>query len=318
MKKRILLVHFLILLIFSALSAGPQKGKIQLEIFGGISFMDPADLNAYPEVWEQYFNFDHKDRYDYYIRAGYIQSYDFDRVGEFETIKSAFPLGLRIRWNVFKFLSFSLGFKYISANASSHVDHTVEILGNDGVKSNDIFIFSPLVISAGGWVPLLGIHLEKKLNSRTGLEIYISGGPFNGKCEYNYAYEFEHWDDGILTSSSSRFVQEKGKGQGVSLGAFLRLNHSLGKHLGFFFETGYVYQKVDHLEGPGVLNEDGIVEEWEGEWGMKEDYNANYWGQVDLIYPSNSWEYPQKKLWVRYFKLDLYCFQVRIGFSFRF
>jgi len=318
MKKKIILILAIFFILFSGLWATPKKGKFQLEVFGGLSLMDPADLNAYPKIWEEYFNFWHQQRHDYNVKAGYYQSFDFDREGDFETIKSAFPLGLRIRWNVYKSLSISLGFKYISAKASSPVDHFTEILLNNGVLRENLYSFSQLAISASGWVPLLGIHWEKKLSPRTGLELYASGGPFSGKCDLGYDYVREQREDNVLTSSSIVSVREEGKGQGISLEAFVRLNHSLSKGLGFFFETGYVLQKVNSLEGPGVLNVDGNLDEWEGEWGMKEKYAADYWGQYYIIYPSNAWEFSEDKRWVRYFNLDLSGFQVRIGFSFQF
>lgn len=96
------------------------------------------------------------------------------------------------------------------------------------------------------------------------------------------------------------------------------MNYSMNTHLGFFIETGYAYQVVKDLEGPGYSRSNGEVEEWEDEWGMKEYYKAQYWGIVDSMYASNSWKYPKNQLWVRGFKLDLSGFQVRIGVSFRF
>ncbi len=96
------------------------------------------------------------------------------------------------------------------------------------------------------------------------------------------------------------------------------MNYSVSKHLGLFIETGYAYQVVKDLKGPGYIDDNGEIEEWEGEWGIKEYYKAAYWGTVDSMYASNSWDFPDNHLWIREFKLDLSGFQTRIGFTYRF
>jgi hypothetical protein len=318
MGKKIILILLIILMFISDLRAGPKKGKFRVEVFGGISFVNPDDLNAYPRVWEKYLDFRYRQSYEYYVSVGYIRSFEFSQEGEFETIKMAIPLGLRIRWNVFKYLSFSLGLKYISASASSPIDVSNRIILNDGTIVDNQYLFSKFNISTRGWIPQLGLHFEKKLNPRTGLELYAIAGLITGKCQIRYDYNFEQREDEVISSSSFRSLQMEGKGQGTNLEVFLRLNHLLGRSLGFFIETGYVYQKIDNLEGAGKLDENGALEEWEGNWGMKEYYSADYWGQFYELYPSSSWEFPEDKRWARYFHLDLSGFQIRIGFTFRF
>jgi hypothetical protein len=317
MKKWIVFL-LMFLLFVSDLLATNSKRKFQLEVFSGISFMNPADLNTYPQVWDGYFDFWHDQRHQYNVQAGYIQSYDYSREGEFETIKSAFPLGLRVRWNVFKNVSLSLGIKTISASASSTIDHVTRIILNDGTVRENRYSFSPLAISASGWVPLLGIHFEKKLNATNGLELVLSAGPFSGNCQLQYDYIFEQIEDDLITASTERSVREEGKETGFTVEAFFRFTRMFSSRLGFFIETGYVHQKVDSLDGPGVLVENGEQERWEGEWAMKEYYVADYWGQLDLIYPSNSWEYPEEQRRARDFFLDLSGFQVRIGLKYYF
>ena len=92
----------------------------------------------------------------------------------------------------------------------------------------------------------------------------------------------------------------------------------MGKQPGLFVEAGYAYQVAKSLQGPGYDIQDGeIIDQWEGAWGMKEYYNADYWGIFDTMLASNQWEFDNNNLWIRKFKLDLSGFQARIGIIFR-
>ncbi len=318
MKKIIILIILLLLVYLIGFSEEPGKKKFQLEVFGGFSTLNPEDLNLNADLRGQIMKFWYEDRYAYYVKVGHIQSYNTNQEGEFRTIKSALPVGFRLKYFVIQPLSLSLGFRYLARSGNPHIEHQLMISENDGTQITDTLEFSPFNISVEAFIPTLGIHFEKRLSDRIGAEIFMCGGPLVGRCKYSYDFRYERRTNGNRTSTSSLDFEEKGSGVGIALDGGVRMNYSLSRHLGLFVEAAYAYGVVKDLEGPGYIDDNGEIEEWEGEWGMKTYYQAEYWGVVDSIYSSNSWEFPENYLWVREFKLDLSGFQGRIGIAYRF
>lgn len=319
MKKSIILVMLLLLLILFGLSKEPGQKKFQVEIFAGFSTLDPGDINTNPNTYMQALIFLYEDRYEYYARVGYIQSFSKNQEGGFQTIKHSLPVGFRLKYFVFKPLALSLGIKYLAPDKTSDFRQQSVLTENNGTQTIYMREYSPYTISAQGLIPFLGIHFEKRLSNVIGLEFFVCGGPLFARCEWSYKSKTEQTTNGNVTSTSTRDLEEKGSGTGVALDGGFRVNYSMGKHLGLFVEAGYAYQVVNNLQGPGYDIRDGeIIDQWEGEWGMKEYYNADYWGLFDTMLASNQWEFDNSNLWIRKFKLDLSGFQARIGITYRF
>ena len=307
----------IILILLATCSSILLPADVHLELFGGLSLMNPDDLNSYPEVWDGYLDFWYRDRLEYEQQVGYIQSYEVSREGGFDTIHTALPWGLRLRFDLTSTLAVSLGIKRLDTGAGSRCTQTTRVTALDGVQRQTVCDFTSLDIWAGAWIPQLGIHHRRQLNPKTGLEFFLCGGPVLGSCRLGYDYTIENRENDEIVSSTHRVVEEKGSGQGLNLEAFVRLDRSLGKTVTAFVEAGFVYQRVTELEGPGILEENGVLDIWEGEWGMKVNYEAAYWGQFYTLYPSNSWEYPSNLIWARSFILDLSGFQLRAGVRLR-
>jgi len=318
MKKIIILVMLLLFLILLGFSKEPGKKKFQVEVFAGFTTLDPGDLNANPNTYAQIMKFWYEDRYEYYARVGYIQSFSKNQEGGFQTIKHSLPFGFRLKYFVFKSLALSLGIKYLAPGETSDFRHRAVLTENNGTQTIYMREYSPHTISAKGVIPFLGLHFEKRLSDVIGLEFFVCGGPLFGQCKWSYESKTEQTTNGV-TTTSTRDLEEKGSGTGVALDGGFRVNYSMGKHLGLFVEAGYAYQVVNSLQGPGHDIRDGeIIDQWEGEWGMKEYYNADYWGLFDTMLASNHWEFDDSNLRIRKFKLDLSGFQARIGITYRF
>lgn len=318
MKKSIILIILLFFLILFGFSKETGKKKFQVEVFAGFSTLNPGDLNANPNTYMQALKFLYEDRYEYYARVGYIQSFSKNREGVFQTIKHSLPSGFRLKYFVFKSLALSLGIKYLAPGKTSDFRQQSVLTENNGTQTIYIREYSPYTISAQGLIPFLGIHFEKRLSDVIGLEFFVCGGPLFGQCKWSYESKTGQITNGV-TTTSTRDIVEKGSGTGVALDGGFRVNYSIGKHLGLFVEAGYAHQVVNSLQGPGHDIRDGeIIDQWEGEWGMKEYYNADYWGLFDTMLASNSWEFDDNNLWIRKFKLDLSGFQARIGITYRF
>jgi len=93
MKKILILIILLFLLALFGFSEDYNNKKFRLEVISGFSFLEPEDLNANATIREQITKYWYEDRYDYFVKVGYIQSYDTKQDGRFRSIKSTLPLG---------------------------------------------------------------------------------------------------------------------------------------------------------------------------------------------------------------------------------
>lgn len=318
MKK--LWVVGLIVLLFNSYTFAEKnsKKKFQVEIFGGYTTLNPEDLNSRPNTHEQGIKFWNDDYYAYSVKNGYIRSFKKDQEGGFKTIENAIPFGFRCKYFLFKPFALSLGFKYLSSSAASHARYHYTAIENNGVESTYMVDWKPLTIRAKGFVPLLGIHFEQNISKSVGFELYVTGGPLFSRCGFEIDYETEETYNGNVFDHDDWYVDERGKGTGYALDGGARLNIKIGENMGLFLEVGYAYQVVNKLSGPGYEDLNGVTNEWQGDWGLKEYYYIRYWGTIDLAIASNYWEGADQYLWVRGFTLDLSGFQARIGVSYRF
>lgn len=330
------LAHFKIIAKESAVSRGrisegvplkKKRKKFQFELYGGLSSLDPADLNLRAEAESIITKFFRQEKYSWWQANGYVNNFYSDMSGDFEEISHGFPFGFRLKYYISKYFALSLGLKYISKTQTSKVinHYTIEeISGYTYVRKHEKF---PYILQARGLTPLLGLHYEREISRRLGLEAFVAMGPLFAECLYSFdSYiEMPYEEAGISDTSGfivlnmyRRFLEEKGRGTGFSSELCARLNIDIGKKFGLFLETGYAFQIVQDPEGPGREIINGESMSWKGEWGVKEIHEPYYWGDVYYQYPSNYWKDDHVKYRLRDFDLKLSGFQLRIGISRRF
>ena len=76
--------------------------RFQVELYGGISFINPKDFNLFSQAEKHYNDI-------YFIE--YLRSYDGYFVNEFPEMREVIPAGLRLRYYISEKFSFSLGFE---------------------------------------------------------------------------------------------------------------------------------------------------------------------------------------------------------------
>jgi hypothetical protein len=167
---------------------------------------------------------------------------------------------------------------------------------------------------------LVGLHLVIPLSGSFLLEGFFSGGPLFAQCRYvsDWIYTWTIRDTGgvqVATISGSR-LEQQGEGTGIALELGLRLNYRLNRWLGTFLTVGYSHQKVSKISGHGSEEIDTIRQDWQGEWGMKQETLVSPWGNLELQFPTNYW--PSADGRVGDFQLDLSGFQLRLGIFVRF
>ena len=105
MKMKKLLLASLIFGFCGVLVTGGQvsdPGRLQLELYGGIAYMNPKDLNLLARAEEQYNDI-------YFIQQlRWMQGY---MVNDLPRIQSVIPAGLRIKYRLSSVLALSLGIR---------------------------------------------------------------------------------------------------------------------------------------------------------------------------------------------------------------
>jgi len=312
MNKKAVLALGIFLAMLGNSKAGAAQKRWRVELYGGTAAIAPGDLNSIPEFYEPYFQFYFIDRYEYYRKVGYIQDYETKLEGRFRSLRWGYPIGLWVRYRVSSFLDLSLGVRGFWGSAASSFTCDVRLIDRDGNQTDRLLIYDPLKISASGIIPLLGLHLRRNIAAGIGLEAFLAGGPLFGSIGYVRQIYSEQ---GQATPDS--FLEEKGNGVGVALEVGLRLEAPVRRDVGLFLEMGYAYQAADGFEGEGLSRDSAGEEFWEGEWGVREDYLADYWGTRSLLRASNYWTTEDAPVRRRDFRLDLSGVQVRVGVTIR-
>jgi hypothetical protein len=319
-----------VLLAAPAVRASQEDGnKFQVELFGGFSTLTPKDLNGRMQYDRLYEDFYTELRYSYYRGIyGNFVSYSGRVDGEFNEIKRALPVGLRLKFKLNQALSVSLGFKYLSDKQDSQVayEYDVRLVAPDAVQFYDEFtVFQendPYSISVRAYVPMVGLHYRLGKIRFLNLEAYLAAGPLFARCEFRrhrYASSLDSYDFQTEVDSS---LEMTGKGTGLALEAGLQVNVKLVKNVYLLVEGGYAYQMAWSITGPGSSetttrdsNMAGYTDSasWDGPWTMVEGSLANEWGQYPYAYPTSQ----PRTGDAQEFRLDLSGAQVRLGLSFR-
>ena len=317
-KNKIIFIFLFLACTFQCIYAkdsNPDKAswkRFQVEIFGGMSFMDPTDLNLRPEYDKQYL-LDRKEYHEYY----YPSAQQEDPSDEFRKVKSTLPFGFRLRYRVNRIFSLSVGFKHFSKNQASEVSALYYALGGRPYILN--YEYSPYSISTIAYVPFLGVHFSFGRSKLINFELFLSGGPLFAECQYQVGVaQFYSRNNSVYRADETSY-EIQGKSTGLSLDTGARINMTIMGSIKAFCEGGYSYQTAKNLHGKGNFihyiyrdpNTKDVSDEltWEGYWGVKET-------QEFAPFPSNEWEKDDPR--VREFELDLSGMFIQIGISFSF
>jgi len=290
--------------------------NFQIDFYGGVSTLNPADLNLRSEFDEKTDRFYNDGHFDY--RASQNSNFSYRKIesGDYPRIKNAFLMGLRIKYYLSRHIGFSVGFQRLSRKLTKDVINQYAFPYDYG-EFQYRCVYLPYTLSVQGYIPSFGLHFRTPLKGLLAAGGFLEVGPVFANCAYTLEYT-EEWispEGNLLDKSSPWFIEEKGKGTGYALDAGLRIFIDLGK-LFPFIESSYAYQKIKSLSGHGFELIDFLERTWEGEWGIRQGTASSEWGDLTYERPSNYWDGSISKH--RDFTLDLSGFQFRIGISYRF
>jgi len=308
----------LFIMIFTCFSFSGEKiwKKFEIELYSGISTINPADLNLWSDMNKKTDKFFNDDFFDY--RASQNSNFSYTKITSenIPSIKTALLFGIRLKFTFNDHVGISLGIKRLSREYNREVSSAWAFPYAYGEYQYRI-VYDPYILSIRGYVPSIGIHFQTPLKEQLSAGGFLEGGPLIGRCTLGYDYT-EEWysnEENLIDRSSNRYLEEIGKGTGFSLEGGLRISLSIGKFAPFF-EGSYVYQKIKNLSGPGIEQTAFLERKWGGEWGVKQYTSSRDWGELSYEYPSNDWGGTVSKH--RDFNLDLSGFQFRIGIAYRF
>ncbi|MDH5385349.1 MAG: hypothetical protein OEY18_11630 [Candidatus Aminicenantes bacterium] len=296
--------------------------RFQIELYGSFATLNPSDLNLFVSYDNGIQTFFYDTYLDYLQTNNQIQSWTKNQDRERQKIKNAFPFGARLKYHLNNTFAVSLGFKSLTSRYESDIElqYTRNELSNEQYLEN--LVYSPYSLSAKAYMPLLGIHIMKKIMNALTLEGYLTGGPMFVECHYMSDWSYEWWIQGTnynwLTFQSSGILEKKGSGTGIALDVGGRLAYPLFESLRIFLEGGYAYQVTKNISGDGREIKDDSSETWDGRWSIKREEIRTPWGELVLDIPTNYWPTNSDSEKLRDFELDLSGFQLRLGLSFRF
>jgi len=314
MKKisfKLMVAACLIGVLFFPPSVIAGQERFQIELYGGISFVNPKDFNLLSKAEQQYNDI-------YFIER--LRSYNGYFVNDFPEIREATPAGIRFRYHVSEKFSFSLA-------AEGFVQKKKQIFeGSFGYSStaseNHTKRYDPYQLGLSGYAVLGGIHYRLPVGSKTDIEVGAAAGWAKAEFDFisNWSYRASYQDASISYDSvDSGILEEDGSGSGFMAQAMLRLNRMLGRRIGLFVETAYTYCRMKSFEGSGREVRTGTLGEttWKGTWGIKKEEIHVLWGDKEVLVPTNYWGGWTSSQKERDFILDLSGFRLVLGICFR-
>ena len=285
--------------------------RFQIELYGGISFVNPKDFNLLSQAEEQYNELYFIDR---------LRNYNGYFVNDFPEIKEAIPVGLRLRYHVSEKLSFSISAEGFTRKEKKTFEGSFWY--SSTASENHTKRYDPYQLGLSGYAVLGGVHYRMPVGSLTDIEAGAAAGwaqadfDFHSSWSYRAVYQ---GTDIIYDSTDSGILEGDGTGNGFMAQVMLRLNRMLGRRIGFFVETAYTYCRMKSIEGSGREARAGIPGEttWEGTWGIKREEIHVLWGDQEVLVPTNYWGEWTASQRERDFVLDLSGFRLVLGICFR-
>lgn len=262
----------------------PAQGRFQVEAYGGVSFLNPRDLNLLSKAEEQYNQLLYIERHLGW--QGYF-------INDFPRVSSVIPAGIRIKYHLSEKLAVSVeaeGFRRTREIATSGSFTYAPSWSLVEAKE-----YAPYGINLQGLSLMGGFHYRFRVGQNTDLEIGAAAGWARAEFDFrsSWVYSIDLRDDGFTHSSiDGGTLEGDGNGDGLAAKGMFRLNRALGRRFGFFVETSATYCRLKSFSGSGRETRLGIPGEiaWDGPWGIKREEVEVSWGSTSIAVPTNYWE----------------------------
>jgi hypothetical protein len=274
----------LIIIIMAGTTSLLGQGRFQLEIYGGVSFFNPRDLNLLSKAEEQFNQLIYIERYLGW--QGYF-------INDFPRITNAAPAGFRVKYHFCEKFAVSVEAEGFWRTREETISGPFSYAPSWSLtEAKD---YAPYRLSLQALSVMTGLHYRFNVGRYTGLEFGAAAGWTRAKFDFRstWAYSIDLVTQGFIHSSvDGGTLEGDGKGDCFAAKGMLRLNRALGRRFGFFVETSATYCRLKSLTGSGRETRLGIPGEtgWEGAWGIKREEVEVSWGSTSISVPTNYWE----------------------------
>ncbi len=296
------------------------KISVMFEVFGGYSFLNPADLNLHSDAWDKSVHFYFHKYLEFLESQNFISNLELQDEGAFPTIKNAIPLGARVKFLVGKSFAFGLGVGYMSKTASATPTFTANY-NYGGNPQTASYSFSDFSLSLSAVNPNITLHyvIPEAAGGEFGFEFYAGVGLLLAKAKFSRELNVEY--PSIQINS---VMERDGDGKGISVHAGLQGNFMLTENTGIFLAGEYLYGKVKKLTGLTTFRSHTVTStedrtsstQYEGEWYITDFNGSEAWGSVYYEYPENNPNLIDHK--TRDFVLDLSSVRLLLGLFIKF
>jgi hypothetical protein len=298
---------FLVFLLLPGLSQGAKN--FQIELFGGISYINPKDFNLLSKAEEKYNDI-------YFIKhVGFPGGYF---INDFPEITMPIPAGIRLKYLLSDSFSFSLGFEGFVQKRNYSVEGTFSWAPSwHEIHTKE---YDPYSIGLSGYSLLGGIQYRIPAGDFTEIEIGVSAGWTFAKIEFSSTWTYTtdyFWDETYyFYNVDGGRLEGDGSGDGFTALGMLRLNRNIGQRLGLFVEADYTFCQIQKVQGTGRETRLGYPADstWEGDWGIKKEEIHIGWGDASILVPTNYWDNWTSNQYERDFLLDLSGVRLVLGF----
>jgi hypothetical protein len=301
------------LLVVSALSL-PLLGqdRFQVEIQGGLSLLNPKDLNLLSKAEEQYNEI-------YFIQRHLGWQGFF--LNDFPEIRHALPAGVRVRYRLSDTLSLSVSLE--GFRQSRNFSPSGEFSYSAGYVLTEKKEYNRFHLGLEAWSVMGGVHCRFPAGEFTELEVGVAAGWTRAKFDFASDWSYNVTLDDVdfpFTADDGGTLEGDGAGDGFVAQGMLRLNRALGRRLGFFLEAAYTFSRMKSISGSGRETRLDIPGEttWEGRWGIKREEIVMPYLTDSVSVPTNYWSGWVAQQRERNFVLDLSALRLSLGLYMRF
>jgi hypothetical protein len=296
--------------------AGRRTRRLSLELLGGGGLLDPADLNAWPESGDRFQEFSYEAYYDHLLRNNLLRSWSKETSGKRTRVKTGLLPGLRLKYRLFDFFSFSAGFQYLRGGGSGDFMFSYTRNEPSGERYIETLTAAPYRLTAEAYLVPIGLHFSRKVGRNMTAEAFLAAGPVWTACRYRsdwtYTWEIQGPNYTWNPFDSTGSLEMDGSGQGFFWETGARLEVPVGGRIKAFLEGGYARQVIDSISGRGRETRGQASESWDGEWRILKETVVAPWGTLSLRTPSN---HPREGVETESFRLDLSGVRLRLGLS---
>jgi hypothetical protein len=259
------------------------QGRFQLEIYGGVSFFNPRDLNLLSRAEEQFNRLIFVERYLGW--QGYF-------INDFPRITNALPVGFRVKYHLSEKLAVSVDMEGFRRTREEAISGSFTYAPSWSLTESKEY--APYRLSLQGLSVMGGLHYRFNAGRYTELEIGAAAGWARATFDFRstWAYSIDLIAAGFIHSSvDGGTLEGDGQGDGFAAKGMVRLNRALGGRFGLFVETSATYCRLKSFSGSGRETRLGILGEtaWEGAWGIKREEVEVSWGSTSISVPTNYW-----------------------------